>query len=167
MITVRQAQLHDAEAILRVRRELIEEETFFISTVDEFRVTKEEQEKSLEQTKKQGGVTLVAEADGEVIGFLSFKRSPMKRLSHAGFFGMGLTKSIRNQGAGKMLIHEMQQWGSKQEGLEKICLGVLSSNERAVHVYQKMGFVEEGRERNFLKFADGSYADNRLMAFFL
>ncbi|MBM7646151.1 RimJ/RimL family protein N-acetyltransferase [Scopulibacillus daqui] len=38
---------------------------------------------------------------------------------------------------------------------------------RAMHVYKKMGFKEEGRQVNQIRFEDGTYVDDILMAIYL
>lgn len=47
--------------------------------------------------------------------------------------------------------------------LHRISLGVYASNPRAMHVYEKVGFVVEGREREALRF-DDARVDHVLMA---
>ena len=43
--------------------------------------------------------------------------------------------------------------------IEKMKLGVFASNERGIHLYTKMGFIEEGRKVDEIKNADGEYID--------
>ena len=48
-------------------------------------------------------------------------------------------------------------------GLKLLTLSVYATNERARHVYQKLGFVETGRiPKKFFK--DGKYVDEITMA---
>jgi ribosomal protein S18 acetylase RimI-like enzyme len=48
--------------------------------------------------------------------------------------------------------------------LEKIKLSVIATNERAIGLYKRFGFQEEGRRLRELKYSNGSYADTILMA---
>lgn len=57
--------------------------------------------------------------------------------------------------------------GKKQRELEKIFLRVTSVTKRAIKLYTRMGFVEEGRQRNQIKYEDRSYGDDILMAYHL
>ncbi|GAB6448952.1 hypothetical protein bcgnr5369_68710 [Bacillus cereus] len=43
----------------------------------------------------------------------------------------------------------------------------LGYNDRAIKVYKRMGFVEEGRQRKQIKYEDGSYGDDVLMGFYI
>jgi hypothetical protein len=51
--------------------------------------------------------------------------------------------------------------------IEKINLRVLCSNERAIGIYKKFGFVEEGHCVSEIKYEDGTYVDELLMARFV
>lgn len=164
---IREATETDAEGILVIRKSTISEQNYFISTNEEFHVDVEMQRRKILQNKRDGGLTLVAENNGEIIAFLTFKRNPMKRLNHTGSFGMGIVENYRNQGLGsKMLLH-LIDWAKKQNGIEKICLGVLSTNERAIAMYKKFGFKEEGREVRQIKFENGQYVDDIIMGLFI
>ena len=57
----------------------------------------------------------------------------------------------------------MVDYGFKALNLHRIGLDVFSYNERAVHVYEKMGFKREGLQRDSL-FYDGEFHDTILMA---
>jgi putative acetyltransferase len=50
--------------------------------------------------------------------------------------------------------------------VEKIELIVRSTNQPAIRLYRKFGFVEEGRFRNRVRLADGDYIDDVSMAWF-
>jgi RimJ/RimL family protein N-acetyltransferase len=41
---------------------------------------------------------------------------------------------------------------------------VVAENERARHVYRKLGFVEDGRHRECVRGQDGKYQDMYLMS---
>ncbi|MGG0509418.1 GNAT family protein [Priestia megaterium] len=56
------------------------------------------------------------------------------------------------------------EWSKEQKGLGKINLDVFSNNKRAIHLYKKLGFKEEGKQINQIKLKDGSHADIIFMA---
>lgn len=64
-------------------------------------------------------------------------------------------------------MQALLDWARKQEGLEVIHLSVLKHNERAIHVYQKIGFEIVGERPRNLKYEDGTYADDVMMSYFL
>ncbi|MGG0277769.1 GNAT family N-acetyltransferase [Bacillus rhizoplanae] len=164
---IREATEKDAEGILFIRKSIISQKEFFIPTSEEFHVDTEMQQKKTITNSQQGGVTFVAEDSGRIVGFLTFNRNTMKRLNHTGSFGMGIFDDYRNQGVGTKMLLQLVDWAKTQDGIEKICLGVLSTNKRAIKVYEKIGFKEEGREKKHIKFENGQYADNIIMALHL
>lgn len=160
---IRIANEKDAEGIFAVRKKTVSEQNYFVTITEEFKVDIESQKAKIFQNKQNGGLNLVADDSGRIVGFLTFKRNPLKRLNHTGSFGMGILEDYRNQGIGYKMLRNLIIWAKKQNGLEKICLGVLSTNERAIATYKKAGFEEEGREIRQIKFENGKYADNILM----
>lgn len=49
---------------------------------------------------------------------------------------------------------------------EKIELLVRATNARAIHLYSKLGFIEEGRFRNRVRLPDDEFVDDIAMAWF-
>ncbi|WP_255258191.1 GNAT family N-acetyltransferase [Bacillus sp. AFS018417] len=164
---IREATEKDAECILYIRKSIISQNEFFLVTSEEFHVDIEMQKQRTITNSQQGGVTFVAEDGERIVGFLVFTRNSMKRLNHTGSFGIGILDNYRNQGAGTKMLLQLIDWAKTQDGIEKICLGVISTNERAIKVYGKIGFKEEGREKQQIKFENGQYADNIIMALHL
>jgi RimJ/RimL family protein N-acetyltransferase len=67
-----------------------------------------------------------------------------------------------NKGYGGEAMRLMVDYGFRALNLHRIGLDVFSFNERAVHVYEKIGFKREGVERDSL-FYDGEFHDTILM----
>lgn len=167
---IRLASEMDAEAIMNISNEItMSEDTtkFFISSPNELTYNVDEQKEKIEKALEKNNLYAVYETEGQVVGFLAFRRYEYARLNHAGSMGMGIKEGYRSQGIGTQLIGFLIEWAKQQDGLEKICLGVVSVNERAINVYRRLGFVEEGRQRNQIKYEDGSYSDDIMMAYML
>ena len=64
------------------------------------------------------------------------------------------------------MIHALQ-WARTTLKVEKIELMVRATNERAVHLYQSLGFLEEGRIRKRVKAISDVYHDDIAMALFM
>ncbi|WP_040983700.1 GNAT family N-acetyltransferase [Oceanobacillus jeddahense] len=167
---IRLASELDARAVMQVKHELMSSDktsTFFITSPTDISEDLLEEEKKIQQSKQRGDLYIVAEAEKKVVGFLLFQRYGMPRLKHAGSMVMGISEQYCNQGIGTQLIEYLINWGEQQKNIEKICLGVLSVNERAIKVYKRIGFIEEGRQLNHIKYEDGTYSDDILMAYHL
>lgn len=74
-------------------------------------------------------------------------------------------KAFQGKGFGKEIIKLGTDYGFNNLGLNKISLNVVSSNERAINLYKKLGFNIEGDFRNHF-FFNGSYHDILRMALF-
>ena len=102
---------------------------------------------------------LVAEVDNKLVGTLDFWNGNRKRIQHTGEFGMGVMQGFRNKGVGQLLLKVLIEWAQNNGLIEKVKLGVFASNVSAIHLYQKMGFKEEGRRISDIKIAEGNYGD--------
>lgn len=161
---IREATWQDAPAILHIRKKLTSEREFFLTEPDEFKDSVENQEENIVNIERNGGRILVADVEGEVVAYFIFQRTQLIRMRHTGSLVMGILKGYRNQHLGTKLLTHFIDWATQQKDLEKVCLGVISSNVRAIRLYESLGFVEEGRERKQIKYQDGCYRDNVLMA---
>ena len=104
--------------------------------------------------------TVVAEVNGKVIANSELGR---KRgySEHVGEIAIGISKGYRNIGIGTEIL-KILITHAKEIGLKVLKLGVFSTNKRAYHVYQKVGFKETGRVPKEI-FKEGKYVDHILM----
>jgi len=110
-----------------------------------------------------GGVHLVAiDSEDQVVGWCDIMRSPREGFRHAGQFGIGVVAPFRGVGLGRRLA-ELAIESAWERGLERIELVVFASNARAIALYRRLGFEEEGVRRKARKL-DGDYDDDLMMA---
>ena len=115
---------------------------------------------------RDGGYPVtVALCREEVVGWCSIKGHGRSARNHCGVLGMGVHPLFRGQGAGKMLMEDIIK-RCREMGLERIELEAFSSNERAIALYRKFGFEEEGCKKRAVKL-NGRYDDLIEMARFL
>jgi RimJ/RimL family protein N-acetyltransferase len=69
----------------------------------------------------------------------------------------------RDAGFGTDAVQQLIDFGFRDLNLNRIYLHVFASNARAIHVYEKAGFVREGLLRQAV-FLDGAFADVVVMA---
>jgi RimJ/RimL family protein N-acetyltransferase len=98
--------------------------------------------------------TLVAVIDGEVVGELHIERTPFG----FGEIGMMVAAGSRGRGVGTALMVAAIA-RARQQGLHKLILGVFPSNEPALALYRKFGFVEEGRRVKHIRRKSGELWD--------
>jgi RimJ/RimL family protein N-acetyltransferase len=109
-------------------------------------------------------LTLVAEADGEVVGNVLVSVDRGVATEHIGVLSITIAHDWRDVGIGSEMVAAAQHW-ARERGLRKLSLGVFPDNERAVAVYAKRGFVREGLRRQQYRSGD-VYRDEVLMAWF-
>ena len=109
-------------------------------------------------------LVLVAEADGEVVGNVLVSVDRGVATEHIGVLSITIASDWRDVGIGTEMVSAAQRWG-RERGLRKLSLGVFPDNERAIAVYEKQGFVVEGRRRMQYRTGD-AFRDELLMAWF-
>ena len=60
----------------------------------------------------------------------------------------------------------LADWVRRTPRVQKVELIVRSTNEKARRLYEKFGFVEEGRFRGRIRLPDGTFIDDVAMAWF-
>ncbi|PYJ57928.1 MAG: GNAT family N-acetyltransferase [Verrucomicrobia bacterium] len=101
--------------------------------------------------------------DGQqVIGWCDILPNEKESFAHVGRLGMGVLREYRGQGIGQRLA-ERAIAQAKGIGLERIELDAYASNEPAIRLYEKLGFVVEGTKKKGRKL-DGVYDDVFVMA---
>ncbi|MGD2197412.1 N-acetyltransferase family protein [Lysinibacillus fusiformis] len=163
-VSLRKGNINDAEVVLELQKEVLSESEFMITIIEEYEETSEQLRNWIEKIlENEREMLIVAESKGKIVGLIVFRSKSTKRLSHTGSFTAMVKKEYRNHGIGKLLIKELLNWAEHNPLIEKVSLGVLSTNLRAIELYKSMGFVEEGRKIKEVKFSDDLYVDDVLM----
>ncbi|WP_088069034.1 GNAT family N-acetyltransferase [Gottfriedia luciferensis] len=109
---------------------------------------------------------LVAEVQGEIVGFSRCEGSLLKRLSHKVEFGVCVLKDYWGYSIGKNLLEKSISWADSN-GIKKINLTVLQTNSNAIKLYEKLGFEIEGILKNDKVLSDGKYYNTIMMGRFI
>jgi RimJ/RimL family protein N-acetyltransferase len=167
-VTIREAAAADAgQLIALVQRISSEPDVDIAISPGEFNLTAEaEQEILAEYARSENSIYLVAEVGDRIVGILSLKGGNRTATRHAALISISVDKDWRNQGVGSQLMAQAIQWAHDTGILSRLELLVFASNEMAIHLYQKFGFIVEGRCRRAI-FRNGEYLDNLLMALLL
>ena len=160
---VRLAVPDDAEAWIRNFNEIAKERVYvmresFARPVDDVR-------RQFRESDPNTALWLVAEVDERPVGGATFLRGAWTKNAHTADLGVSLLPEFRGLGIGEDLMREGVEW-ARRVGVRKLKLGVFASNERAVRLYRKLGFAEEGRLRGEVVL-DGRPDDELLMALWL
>lgn len=162
-INIRKAQIGDALCIVTAEKEIAETPGVFCSLPSEL------SEKNVIQTiqslgESEKGLYLVAEQDGKIIGHAFLEPLHLRSICHVAELTICVHQGWQEKGIGKALMEKMLEWARNSQTIEKIELNVRATNRRAITLYKKMGFVEEGRLKNRIKVGEDHYIDDVLMA---
>ncbi|WP_216829504.1 GNAT family N-acetyltransferase [Alkalihalobacterium elongatum] len=160
-VTIRPVTIKDSKGIVDAVAEIVAEGTFLQK---ESARTEEEEQQFIQEMKENDNMYVVVDIDGKVSGLARVIRGSLEMKQHTGLFRTWLTSNAQGKGIGKKLMNYTFNW-CKTNHLHKLCLTVFASNEIALELYKKAGFVVEGiqKEQVCLK---GKYDDEVFMAYF-
>jgi RimJ/RimL family protein N-acetyltransferase len=162
-VTVRIPTMQDAMQMIEIMRAVVAEGPYTLTEPDEFDWTVMSKRQDIsENLRHPGHLTLVAEVQGEVVGFLEFLNGQRRRTQHSGSLSIFIQDGFRENGIGSVLIGTLLGWARATPLIEKVTLAVFSTNTRAIAVYEKMGFLVEGRCPHDMKI-NAEYVDSVLM----
>lgn len=105
---------------------------------------------------------LVAEVEGKIVGFTRCEGNKLSRFRHKAEFGICILKEYWGYGIGKVLLENILRWADTV-GIEKILLTVIETNTKAIELYKKYGFLEEGLLIKDRIHKDGNYYNTVIM----
>lgn len=106
---------------------------------------------------------------GPIVGEATIRRMSPSRLRHVARVSVEVHPNFQGIGVGRAVMVALLKWakGPEGKGLLRIDLGVFATNHRAISLYESLGFRIEGTRRDFIRFEDGTFADDHVMALML
>jgi putative acetyltransferase len=156
-LAIRPISLDDAEAINEMRRR--ENVARFIPSLASERLA---QTRKYVESFGPNDHVFVAALDGRVVGFAGLHVREGK-LRHSAWVGIMVHDDFFGRGIGRALMDKLLDVADRWLGLVRLDLTVVADNERAIKLYEKLGFAVEGKQRKATWF-DGQYLDLVLMA---
>lgn len=87
--------------------------------------------------------------EGErLIGHVDLTGGSLYSSLHRARLGIGVEREFRGRGIGSALIDAALSWARRDSRLSWIDLSVFAHNERALRLYERLGFVETGRTKD-------------------
>lgn len=106
--------------------------------------------------------SLTAVKDGVPCGLATLYLQPYKKLAHQCEFGIIVGKGYRNQGIGSELIKNIEHLAKEHFRIELLHLQVYAENP-AIHLYERFGFKEFGRQTDWIKEDENTYVGRIFM----
>jgi len=165
---IREATPDDAEQILIHNEKITNEPHNNITRGPGENMTLEEERAYLAASlASDNSVFLIAVLpSGEVIGVSGLHGGRRKAVRHNGGIGIDVNREWRGKGVGTDLLQHIIDWAKKSNVITRVELEVMTHNERAIHVYEKLGFKMEGK-RLAAMYKDGEYIDTYMMGLLL
>ena len=110
-----------------------------------------------------GFVNLVACANGRIVGNIGLHPASNPRRRHTANIGMGVHDDFAGRGIGQKLMENAIDIADNWHNLLRLELTVYTDNDRAIRLYKRSGFVEEGVLKQYA-YRDGEYVDALTMA---
>lgn len=131
-----------------------------LTTLEEYTITEEQEKNWITGFNQNPNALLqVAELSGEIVGLLFFVPNAKRKNSHTGEFGVNVHPNFQGLGIGRALVETLLQWAKANRQIEKVTLCVFATNKNAIQLYNRLGFIEEGRQIKAIKQTNGDYVD--------
>jgi RimJ/RimL family protein N-acetyltransferase len=161
---LRDALPQDAEKLVPFRRELFGQTEFMLYGPGEYTQTPVEAAAQIERMAQIPTCrSLIAEVDDRFVGMLGVVGSPVPRVRHAATIVVGVLRSSWGQGVATAMMTEAIRW-APSVGLSRLDLFVMTTNTRAMALYERLGFKVEGRRRRAYVI-NGVAVDDFLMSY--
>jgi RimJ/RimL family protein N-acetyltransferase len=146
LLVLREAEPRDAERMLAYFEQVAGESEFLTYGPGEFGMTVEGEQDFLQAVAASPtSLSLLAEVEGALAGNLTFSTGKRPRIRHTGEFGISVARDYWGLGIGGYLLRYLINWARAGGMVRKINLHVRADNLAAMHLYEKHGFVQEGR----------------------
>ena len=164
IILIRSARVEDAQAMVDYLKTTAGESNYLTRSPEEVVITLPEEEAFLRLLIKDERRFMLNAFDGDkLVGNIYLaERSSRKRIRHRASMGIAVIKDYWGLGIGRALMMAALQTAEKL-GFEQVELGVYANNEKALKLYQSLGFEMYGRLPRACKLGEDDYQDDLLM----
>ena len=163
-LLIREAEVEDAAELVTFLNRVSLETDFTSLDREGILLTDTEMELFLDkQAHSENQITLLALLNDEIAGLVNVTADQRKRVRHIGDLFIVIGKKYWNNGLGSLLLEEVVEWAQASGILRRLQLTVQTRNQAAVHLYQKNGFVIEGRQERGAYIGEGEFIDVYLM----
>ena len=163
LVRIRRAEPDDAGALLAYLSRVGGETVNLTFGAEGPGISEEEEREYLARVAaSDNSLAIVGSVGEEIVASLTFDGGRRERLRHAGEFGISVLQAYTGKGIGRALIEYMLAWAERGGVVRKINLKVRVDNVPAIRLYQRMGWVAEGRTTRDT-WIDGAFNDCLLM----
>ena len=118
----------------------------YISTYPARIYTKEEEIEWVENNKHLYSFTIIEKETNELVGNAGYHEIK----NETGELGIWIAIKYQNKHYGREILTRLIEYGYQELHLNRITLNVHENNERAMHLYEKLGFYKNGRPKEIM-----------------
>lgn len=160
-LKIRKATTTDAKALAQAEQYYAANPGFLVSNPQE--LPEEIFVKKIETLNCGEGLYVVAERNGLIVGHALLDPMGLQNIAHIFRLTIVVHPNLTSQGVGNALMSHLILWAKENPKAFKIELLVRSTNTRAISLYKKMGFIEEGRLTNRVRVSETEFIDDITM----
>ena len=155
----------DIEGTLEYLRVSAEETEFILRTPEECAKYTYEGEKAFFEARNASpnGLMLMAIVDGRVAGNCEINFRTGIKTRHRADIGIALIREFWNLGIGTRMFEALIAAARAREGVTQLELEFVEGNDRARHLYEKMGFRITGLRPDAIRLSDGRFVNEYQM----
>jgi RimJ/RimL family protein N-acetyltransferase len=160
-VVLRTPKREDLDDLMELINSLVDEKAEIARTA---KVTRDEEAewlpRMLARLEKDELVFLVAEVDGKLVASSDIQILHGDE-KHVGVLGIVVKSGFRGLGIGTQMVKTLSEQAAGL-GLKVLTLNVFATNKQAIHVYEKVGFIQTGTvPKKHLR--EGQYIDEVIM----
>lgn len=134
----------------------------FLSTIEETN-----QEKTADWKNKIKNMFFALDDDGQMIGMIGCYKEPSAKLQHiANIVSFYIKPEFRGKGLGKEMLKTAIDFAKTKLEVQKVQLGVITTQKPAFGLYKSVGFVKIGEQKMAIKIGK-DFFDEYLMELYL
>ena len=166
-ITIRKLQPHESAIYREARLACLKNAPqYFGSTYEEEVLNPKFMFETFIEDESPDHVMFGAFDDDRLIGITGFNRMARQRAMHRGeLVQVYVDPNYRGQNIGEKLIRFVLEDAFGLDGIEQIQLSVIAGNDRAIRLYEKLGFKTFGVQPRYFKVGN-TYLDQQFMQLF-
>lgn len=162
---LRLARVADAEALIAIDRAVILDGRGVVLSLDQVHTVDEARcaidETYVAMSAHRATSTWVVEVEGRVVASGTLRQLGPRACEHVAVVAVSVHPDHQRRGHGRAILGAMIEH-ARGFGVERVELYVRADNERALALYQAVGFAHEATRRRFVKIAEGQYVDDHV-----
>jgi RimJ/RimL family protein N-acetyltransferase len=144
-LVIRNVMVDDAEQMAQFKQYISQESDFLSFGKNEIEKSAECEAQLIQSTSAaENSVIIIAVANEEIAGFVTFNGGFRVRKKHSGDMGIAVRKQYWGKGIGNLLMEALIEWARNTKTVRKINLLTRTDNAAAISLYEKYGFTKEG-----------------------